>query len=898
MSTKTEKTESPFVFLWSQFSPEDQKDAAACFWKSKSSENHKEVATALGRILNFRDKFVLHRSLDWRVEELCKHLPHLQLKRHIKVVLREFLIARREEMIRAILDAEGTPHEGIWITKDADATAATPEVFVKGLIGVRGKYSNRDLLIYYFVNLGVNQHFEALEAAFETSEFRALVDSVFDSGEDNGAKAVETGTFPATAESNEEFTTLDNLLIKTVIASATGTDGALPSDALEDLVQEVLTLGVDRHRSYFHLGYLDAVLEKELRGELAGANVSRRGWYLTGFLMGRLRSVQAEQVVQLVKSHRKLWEELMHEGPVSARVMLLPSLLSRFAEAGEWRLLRELLECSHLPAESIRAMNVCRMAYEIAADLVRCGSPAEAVPLLQILLKHLENASELPKEFHDQIAAAALRKLGQAHLRAGRYGEAKNLLAEALRQPDFAEAANARTDLGLAEAGFRSLDFLLPKEDEKANETTVKALEKQAKKFEQSLSDEGRPTNAHFVLGLIAFHRKRNKEAEDHLSKSLAGMLQKEAAYQSAQLVDWTRFLLSVLIAEQCEQARLNEIRGHVECAIASPAFFPLHLWARLCRYLSLYDDQSLAETAIQHVLKKRGELGYALLKESGLLTKNAVLRTSYRQWLDSQKHPPAKKAAELEVLLGAAIADGATEEATEILDALEGVAKSDAGCIPQFLSLLKNRRGDIKAIWGENDIDVTEAALLERSGCLAECAEVLRKLFYRYRVDADWPTIEDLLEQIERLKVPEIDVNQLRAQVEHLRPAAGAELPVADALRGVSVLYVGGNEMQAQYEETIRKELEKRHPGLSVTFYFPGWDSNWNVHLEKVERLIPKNNVVVINNFVRTQFGRKLRALCGNKIPWRACTGHGRKSLIHSIEVAALWVTANERKS
>ena len=896
MNNESDPAELSLDFLWARLSGDEQLEAAECFWKGHSGNRARvepQVVAALASFRNFREKFVRERPVEWKTAELCKHLARPPLNVFIDDVLREFLIERRKEMICAILDGEGTPHKAGWIAEEAPAPTA--DVFVRGLVSVRGKHDDRDVLIYYIVNHVGGEHWKALGDAFERPEFQDLMNAVVDSksGSKDSAEPVDQAAAEnaGQAEANEEFTTLDNLLIKTVVASATGTEGSLSPDALEDLVQEVLTLGVERHRSYFHLGYLDAVLGKELRGEFTGSNVSRRGWYLTGYLMGRLRSVQAGQIVQIVKDKGKWWEELLTEGPMSARIMLLPSLVRRFADAGEWRLLRELLERTHLPADAKRAMQLSHMTYEIAADLVRRGASAEAVPLLQILLKHLGQASALPKQFVARVGAAALRKLGQAHLRAGRFGEAKKLLGKALEQPDFPEAANARADLGLAEAGFRSLDFLLPKEDEKANETTVKALEKQMKNFEQALTHGGRATNAHFVLGLMAFHRGRVKDAEDQLSSSLPGMLKKESAYQTAHLVDWTRFLLAILIAEQCEPARLNEVRGHVDSAIASPAFFPLHLWTRLCRNLSLYDDQSLAEAVIQHVLKKRGDPGYGLLKESGLLTKNAALRSSYRRWLETQAHAPARKAAELESLLNAAFKDGEPEEVTEILDALEGVAKSDADCVPSFLSLLKTRRSDILAIWDERDVDNMEAALLERTGRFPECFEVLQRMFYRCRADGDWAAIEELLEQIEHLKVPELDVNQLKAQAEHLRPSSCPERPATLSLNGIGVLYVGGNEIQARYEQSIRDGLTNKHPGLSVTFYYPGWSSNWNVHLERILCLIPDHNVVVINNLVRTQLGRKLRAACGNGIPWRACTGHGRKSLLHSIEVAACWI-------
>ena len=890
--------------LWAILSPAEQMAAAASFWKSKSTFKkavEPAVVAKLARLHNYREKYVRERPLDWKAAELCKQLGRASLNVYVDDVLREFLIAAKHGLICAILDAEGTLHEQGWIPEDAPVPTA--EVLVRGLVGTRGKHSDRDLLIYYAVQRVADpgDHWEALDEAFTRPEFEDLVSSVLTfASQPKGTHQPDSVQAPESstpAESNEEFTTLDNLLIKSVVASATGIDGALAPDALEDMVQEVLTLGTDRHRSYFHLGYLDAVLEKEFRGEFAGSNVTRRGWYLAGYLMGRLRSAQAGQVVQVVKDQTKLWSELMADGPMSARMMLQPHLFRRFADAGEWRLLRGLLERTRTPTDTGRAMHLCRMIYETAGELVRRGSSAEAMPLLENLLNRLDDDTGLSETFREQASAAALRKLGQAHLRAGRFGDAKLLLGRALKQPDFPEAANARTDLGLAAAGFRSLDFLLPKADVAANETTVRALERQAKQFEEAVTSDGRSTNAHFVLGIMAFHRGRSPEAEAHLSTCITGMLEKEEAYQTAYLVDWTRFLLAILIAEQCEPARLNEVRNHVERALASPAFFPVHLWARLCRNLSLYDDQSLAESVIQHILTKRGDFGFTLLKESGLLTKSAALRASYRTWLDAQRQAPTRRATELELLLDAALKDGNAEEAAETLDALEGVAKCDTNCIPAFLALMRRRRSEILGLWDERDVDTVEAALLERMGLLGECVGVLQRMFYRCRSDGDWSAAENLLEQIEHLKVPELDVGQLRAQIAHLRPNMGVETATELTLTGINVLYVGGNETQARYEEAIREDLGKRHPGLAVTFYFPGWGSNWHEHFEKLLRVLPHHNVVVINNFVRTQLGRKLRAACGSHAPWRACTGHGRQSLLHSIETAACWVVENRAK-
>jgi hypothetical protein len=108
-------------------------------------------------------------------------------------------------------------------------------------------------------------------------------------------------------------------------------------------------------------------------------------------------------------------------------------------------------------------------------------------------------------------------------------------------------------------------------------------------------------------------------------------------------------------------------------------------------------------------------------------------------------------------------------------------------------------------------------------------------------------------------------------------------------------VLYVGGNEVQMQYEKKIKAYLKIHEPSIDADFYYPGWDSNWNLHLERVVRLLPTVQVVVMNSLVRTQFGRNLRKECGSNgnPPWLPCTGRGEKSICTAILKAAGWVRA-----
>src|SRR5690606_32554580 len=133
-------------------------------------------------------------------------------------------------------------------------------------------------------------------------------------------------------------------------------------------------------------------------------------------------------------------------------------------------------------------------------------------------------------------------------------------------------------------------------------------------------------------------------------------------------------------------------------------------------------------------------------------------------------------------------------------------------------------------------------------------------------------------------------ELDELRShlpQVEPMDETVKSRLEAGDA---VAVLYIGGNETQEAYEASLSDELQTAYPGLSVEFYFPGWSSNWNRHLDRLLPKIGKVDAVVLNRMVRTQFGRHVRSECGDTDRlWLACTGTGKGSLKNTIVAAAM---------
>ena len=152
------------------------------------------------------------------------------------------------------------------------------------------------------------------------------------------------------------------------------------------------------------------------------------------------------------------------------------------------------------------------------------------------------------------------------------------------------------------------------------------------------------------------------------------------------------------------------------------------------------------------------------------------------------------------------------------------------------------------------------------------------------------------IVERMVELGADEETLNDLRRRL--LAPEAPPDFASADEtlrMASVRILYVGGNETQAGYEDNLRKKLARRLPNLHLETIFPGWGSNWIVHFDKVRGILPSVDAVVLNRLVRTQFGRAVRRNCNSETPWWPCTGKGQKALQSSIEAAALWAASKK---
>jgi hypothetical protein len=98
---------------------------------------------------------------------------------------------------------------------------------------------------------------------------------------------------------------------------------------------------------------------------------------------------------------------------------------------------------------------------------------------------------------------------------------------------------------------------------------------------------------------------------------------------------------------------------------------------------------------------------------------------------------------------------------------------------------------------------------------------------------------------------------------------------------RPCRVLYIGGNETQQGFKDLITEKLRSTHPHIAVTWDLIGWRSNWDKDAERIERIIPSYDLVILSPYVRTLFGRYIRRVAEN---WRPSTGKGQGKIYSDI--------------
>jgi len=207
-----------------------------------------------------------------------------------------------------------------------------------------------------------------------------------------------------------------------------------------------------------------------------------------------------------------------------------------------------------------------------------------------------------------------------------------------------------------------------------------------------------------------------------------------------------------------------------------------------------------------------------------------------------------------------------------------------------EFLALLETPESYDPA-WSATDAFWARIQLLRMMGRRADAVPLLHDAFFRAlhggRFDGR-EEAEDILEVLKAMGRPDEECAPLEEAFAATAEGDDAIVEEAAELPLVRILFVGGDERQETTTREIKAELRESHPRLDVDFTHPGWSGHWGPTLDRVRASLDQYDAVVIMRFIRTEFGRQLRAALD--VPWTACTGAGRSTIKRSVVRAARW--------
>ncbi len=900
--------------VWKDLDPQTRRQIAlAAFDDDKMG---KALVVALARHDRVRRQTVEKWSVDKRADHVARmrRLPSSQLA---AALFTQFHLVKRKRLVVSFLDFLKIPHESGLIRNIEDLEPPLRSHMVAAIRRLAGTFPRAHVELFFDI-VSCQSSFDVFRD-FDEARLEALGDG----GAPKPSKPAAIDTFggrmeadldqepehrlpeptPPSDETPPTFTTLDQVLIRSVVAAVADVHGALPADKVEDLVEEVIQLNLERHQSYFHRGFLTVLLDRPLELDFPEASDARRGWYACGAILGYKRKNDLDRIVELLTQRAELARELARPGTgyaerVVSDVFEAFCAKGRFAEAARF-LSPVVVGRSGVP--------FARAVLDTASALIRERREADARRLLDVLLEALPALAEDPDLPPDFEVLLQRRRAHCARLR-GDFEGARRLLEPQLEVAEAGVRSDILADLGLIDCGLRSLaDVRLPPEEAMLEDFAAQ-FTPGWRHFERSSKiGAGGRNHGDFCIGMALFARGDGAPAVPYLERAVAGMSADPERYGRFGPLDTARVALAVALAELTDLARVPYARDLMRQILDGQAKAPPYVWRRALTALDLTDPEAAIELA-HELYAAEGTRALAVLAETRIVRHvpaalDELLAQSKRSELTTERRWDAARVVLTEShAMRDATVEGAgayRERATEALDVMVELAAAEP-FRTELIEMLDDEHGAWRTAIEPLDARVVQATLYEAKGLFANAASELAQAFHAtLDVDDEWALgkAEALLEDIRALggddAVASLEpLYQQYKEVFERRSQSGLVIPPttdpAD-LYGL-VLVVGGNETQSQQDETITAAIKRQWPNITILFERTGWNSNWGEQMRAMEGQLARARVVVIMRYVRTMLGRSLRKRCNElDIPWVACTGSGRASMLRAIEQAVL---------
>lgn len=885
--------------LWSGMDRDTRLTAALAFWADEEHpEDHAHAIEVLSQHGGFRPQTLLKMPAERKAQRLAATIsPTSGL---IRDCIRCLYLGPWLRSLSDLLDGLGIEHEqGVLLHEASDIVPPSPEQCEIALGRMAARTPEERLAILVpALHLLYPELYRNLPAAW--ADLLELAHTPAELVEPE-TPAPATGTAEAQAPLPEQqpgrFTTFDHQLIQAIVASVTGIEGALDEDGIEDLVDEALHLNVTRHQTYFHRGFLDRLSGREASLDFPEANPDRRAWYLAGAVSALARRQDQAGLVALLDQHEEAFRPLLdghHPAVVYALPPLVLALWAREREA-EIPSLTGPAAFGRLPLPQLRHH------LERTTDLLAAQEAERAEPLLVLLEDALAYRVHEGMEVPAWLFHTVARRRAHAMRLRGDFAHAKKRLLEIEKLGPQGIQARVQADLGLIEAGFRSLSRITFPEQRQDLPDLASDLAKGEARFRRSHELAGIDGgHGAYCLAMQAMARGVSAEVLPLAERAVANFAARPRTYRRGGVLARAQLLLGWALAVELESARSAHAAECLEAAVDGLEMEGLYLVEEALGALSQMDPEGAVALA-QALLTKFGSRTRPrervidavsqeeVLLRSGEIRQLLLSRAGVAGRCRSERYQDARR------LLVAAEQLDDPELAGRALDLMQCIAlrNPDKAEADDLLELLES--GDaVSTAWdGTEQLEAGIGLLKARGDCTAAAVR-LEQLAHRVLgQDSPFAAQEamDLVPELEALGVEGFPTEELSRRLKASRPDE-----TSDVARGLGrptfsgrILFLGGNEAQERYQEEVVRRLREEHPRLQVEFRFLGWSSNWGKQLNMMKGTLESADAFVMMRFMRTMCGRELRRIASQRgIPWIACTGHGRESIHQAILRAA----------
>lgn len=874
--------------LWVALDPEDREEAVRTLLTAEfeQEEAHRqELLDTIAETFNFRPQTL--RS--WETDRVAQYGRHLQVREPtvLRALLRTLHVYSRPVLLQDFLDELGVPHENGVVPPDAEPPDVSQDQVEEAAGSLLARHGAR-LVVPYFLTLLVRG--TAFAAGVDkwlrkvTPEVEEVTESA--SATEVGEEVPDEAIRPRRLESTNEFTTIDRLFVRAVADVGQGIEGALTEDQLEDAVEELLALNSSRHRSFFHAGFMDGELGDDPRPELPAQNPDRLRWYWAGYLSALARREQHEEIAGYYDREdavRALGQSA--DGASHSAARLVFEALCRCDRPGE--------AASFLEVDTVlgNPMLVGSLRRE-GTRLLREDKAAEAHGIFDLLGKTVEALEEVGVDTTTRNFLQIRRRRSHCYRQLGETAAARELLERLLEEERDPEIRSmVHTDLGLIDAGFRRLADLRVPDSPEQMEAFLEALEEGEPRFRQGAEmDVKHSAHGQYCLGVMALLREEYDAAVGHLDRALSVFESNPDRYRPGGLLANVRAYLGMAIFLALETGRMERAAQLVQTGIREGADVPNHFVRSMVEAAEIRSPE-LARMLAESLLEAEGDPVLDMLADTEAANGSPVIADALLERAQSDDRGDVERVRDHITVLPMLLGQDRTEEAARVLDALEKAA-IDGVERQEFLELVSDP-DRYEPAWAHEDAIWARIQCLESAGEYEQAASLLEDEFHQILASEPFGAAtmaEGLIDQIESYGLEGDRTDHLKERLEHYREKT--RVPAEEEDEGeeeplpVRILFVGGDERQEADQEHVREAVEERDSRINVSFYHPGWSSNWGSDLEKVKRMLPDQDGVVIMRFIRTEFGRQLRKEL--EVPWYTCTTAGRRSMTESIVQAA----------